>query len=93
LPTLSIILKVFLPFHLWLKAEEDVYCVKDYYYSNWCLFRTFVVVALLLVVECAVVAGVEVVEVGGHLGLQLVLHQEGLHATVKETRPEAVIPK
>jgi hypothetical protein len=35
---------------------------------------------------------VEVVEVGRHLGLELVLDQEGLHAAVEEAGAEAVVP-
>lgn len=47
---------------------------------------------LLLVVERAVVARVEVVEVGGNLGLEFILYQKGVHASVEEPRPEAVVP-
>ena len=49
--------------------------------------------ASLFVVVGAVVAGVEVVQVGGHLGLQLVLDQESVHAAVEELGSEAVVPR
>ena len=35
----------------------------------------------------------EVVQVGGHLGLQLVLDQESVHAAVEELGSEAVVPR
>ena len=39
-----------------------------------------------------VVVGVDVVQVGGHLGPQLLLDEEHLHAAVEEFGAEAVLP-
>ncbi len=40
----------------------------------------------------AEVVGVDVVEVAGHLVLQLLLHQQHLHAAVEELGAETVLP-
>ena len=46
---------------------------------------------LFFVVVGPVIAGVEVVEVGRHLRLQLVLDKKGFHTSVEEPRSEAIV--